>query len=72
MSAKLKRNRNTVPQATPTWAETRESSIESLALDEQIRRRAYEIYLELGEQPGRDVDDWLQAERGVLLRARAG
>ena len=31
--------------------------------DEQIRRRAYEIYLERGEQPGRELDDWLQAER---------
>lgn len=31
--------------------------------DQQIRRRAYEIYLEHGEQPGRELDDWLQAER---------
>ena len=31
--------------------------------DEQIRRRAYEIYLERGEQPGCELDDWLQAER---------
>ena len=29
----------------------------------EIRCRAYEIYLERGEQPGCDVDDWLQAER---------
>ena len=31
--------------------------------EEEIRRRAYEIYLERGEQPGCDLDDWLQAER---------
>jgi oligoendopeptidase F len=31
--------------------------------DEEIRRRAYEIYLERGEQHGRDLEDWLQAER---------
>ncbi len=40
------------------------------------RRRAYEIYLERGKQPGRDLDDWLKAERelerGVLSRAQAG
>jgi Protein of unknown function (DUF2934) len=30
---------------------------------EDRRRRAYEIYLERGEQPGRELDDWLQAER---------
>ena len=42
--------------------------------DEDIRRRAYEIYLERGEQPGRELDDWLQAEReleGAVL-AKAG
>jgi hypothetical protein len=30
--------------------------------DEEIRRRAYEIYLERGGQPGGELDDWLQAE----------
>jgi hypothetical protein len=29
----------------------------------QIRRRAHEIYLELGAIAGRELDDWLQAER---------
>jgi hypothetical protein len=28
-----------------------------------IARRAYEIYLARGGAPGRDLDDWLQAER---------
>ena len=32
-------------------------------IEEQIRYRAYEIYLERGEQHGCDLDDWLQAER---------
>jgi hypothetical protein len=45
------------------------------ARDEDIRRRAYEIYLEGGEQPGRELDDWLQAEReldsGALGHAQA-
>ena len=30
--------------------------------EEQIRRRAYEIYMKYGE-PGRDVKNWLQAEQ---------
>ena len=42
---------------------------------EEIRRRAYEIYLERGEQPGHELDDWLQAERelerGAVGQARA-
>jgi hypothetical protein len=30
---------------------------------EEIERRAHEIYLERGGIHGRDLDDWLQAER---------
>jgi len=49
MSSKPTRNGNTEADAT--------------APAEEIRRRAYEIYLERGGQEGREVDDWLQAER---------
>ena len=31
--------------------------------EQEIRNRAYEIYLQRGGQPGYEVDDWLQAER---------
>ena len=35
-----------------------------VALSEhEIRGRAYEIYVARGAQPGRELDDWLQAER---------
>jgi len=37
-------------------------------LEEQIARRAYELYLERGGQPGRELEDWLQAEREVAVR----
>jgi hypothetical protein len=30
--------------------------------EEQIRRRAYEVYRERGCQAGTELDDWLQAE----------
>jgi Protein of unknown function (DUF2934) len=33
---------------------------------EQIRQRAYELYLEGGCTHGRDCDDWLQAERELV------
>jgi len=55
-------------------AEAGEASVENGERDEDIRRRAYQIYLERGEQPGRELDDWLQAEReleGAVL-AKAG
>ena len=32
---------------------------------EEIRIRAYEIYMERGGQPGHDVDDWIQAKREI-------
>ena len=31
--------------------------------EEEIRIRAYEIYLRRGGQPGYELEDWLQAER---------
>ena len=31
--------------------------------EDKIRRRAHEIYLERGREPGYDVEDWFQAER---------
>ena len=31
--------------------------------EEDVRLRAYELYLERGATPGDDVGDWLQAER---------
>lgn len=37
--------------------------------EQEIRERAYQIYLERGGQPGHDVDDWFQAQRE--LRAHA-
>lgn len=46
-----------VPQANE------ESLRSSAAGQEKISRRAYEIYLERGAQPGGDLDDWLRAER---------
>ena len=76
MASKTKRNGSTESQATSTQAEAGELPVGNSARDEEIRLRAYEIYLERGEQPGRELDDWLQAEgeleRGVLRRAQAG
>ena len=76
MSSKPKRIESLEPQATFAQAETGEVSVGNVVGDEQIRLRAYEIYLECGEQPGRELDDWLQAERELesepLSRAQAG
>jgi hypothetical protein len=56
-------------------AATKQASIANGVRTGEIRRRAHEIYLERGEQPGRDLDDWLQAEweleNGVLSLSQA-
>jgi DUF2934 family protein len=37
--------------------------------DDQIRLRAYAIYVDRGDQPGNEQGDWLQAEREYLVRS---
>jgi len=34
-------------------------------LEEQIRKRAYELYEERGMADGHDLDDWLRAEEEI-------
>ena len=78
MSSKPKNKGGTELQTNSALVEVGEPSLGSAVRTEEIRRRAYEIYVERGEQPGRDLDDWPQAERelelegGALSRAQAG
>ncbi|MCI0387336.1 MAG: DUF2934 domain-containing protein [Acidobacteria bacterium] len=50
--------------------ESREYIFEQLLGDEEMREkialRAYEIYQQRGGEPGRELDDWLQAENEIL------
>ena len=59
---------------TPVHAEQPDSGVRSL--EDRIRRRAYELDLERGRQPGLALDDWLQAEKEIrgeeFLRDREG
>jgi hypothetical protein len=41
--------------------------LDTLPLEEQIRRRAYQIYIQRGNEAGLELDDWLQAEREILI-----
>jgi hypothetical protein len=76
MSFKPNTKRISEIQSTAAQAKTGEVSPWNSTRDEEIRRRAYEIYLERGEQPGRELDDWLQAERelkrGMFLNPECG
>jgi hypothetical protein len=53
----------------PGASRAKKTSIENLPIEEQIRRRAYELYVERGNESGSDLDDWLQAEEEIF-RAR--
>ena len=40
-------------------------------LHERIRRRAEEIYVQSGRAPGRDMENWSQAEREILAESHS-
>lgn len=40
----------------------------SLNLEEEIRRRAYELYLERAGRPGNPHEDWFRAEQQVRMQ----
>jgi hypothetical protein len=72
MSSKPREHRRVELHAmSATEAEAAETKVADSARHQQIRIRAYEIYLERSEQPGRDLDDWLQAE-GEVTTNHAG
>ena len=50
----------------PEPARAKEPPVETLSLEERIRRRAYELYVQQGNQSGSELDDWLQAEEEML------
>jgi hypothetical protein len=43
-------------------------NIVPINLEDEIRRRAYEIFEERGRTPGDQREDWLRAEREILAR----
>jgi hypothetical protein len=71
MSLQTKEHRNLESQAisAPQGELVKTSAADSPRLEE-IRIRAYEIYIERGGQPGHDLDDWLQAERELEPKVR--
>jgi hypothetical protein len=59
-----------VPVKKRTAKTTNVNSLESAVdLEEQIRRRAYELYERRGREAGHETEDWLRAE-AELARER--
>ena len=51
--------------ASPLQAQAEDTSANHAPSLEEIRRRAYEIYLERDGLGGKELDDWLQAETEI-------
>jgi len=68
------RGKKTAASAEPTGmrvvSEVRKN-LKPFSLEEEIRVRAYEIYLERKGSPGSEREDWLNAEREVVARYQA-
>jgi hypothetical protein len=63
LQATTKRGETSEVRASAIHSDAENSSADQASSHEQIKRRAYEIYLERGGFPGNELDDWLQAER---------
>jgi DUF2934 family protein len=58
----------TSTQTKQAAKDTAAAPARALSLEEEMRVRAYEIFEQRGGEPGRELDDWLQAETEVLAR----
>jgi hypothetical protein len=39
--------------------------VDKIPLNEMIQKKAYELYEKRGREPGKELDDWLEAEKLV-------
>jgi hypothetical protein len=62
MTSKSKKSENLELHASPIQTRAEDTSANHAVNHSEIRRRAYEIYLERGGLPGCELEDWLQAE----------
>ena len=69
MASKAKLSGSTDPRQPGAEAEERDRSLHPRD-EQEIRHRAYQIYLERGAQPGHDLEDWLQAEGELATNRR--
>jgi len=60
----------TAPQSAPAAVTVSEAVV--AVSDDEIARRAFEVYCARGGQPGSALEDWLQAERELTAAASNG
>ena len=52
-------------------ARSKQSRPEERSIEERIRQRAHQLYMLRGDEPGSELEDWLQAEREILAEREA-
>ena len=62
------RKKKTVTPIQPATVEVAPELSKSSNLEEQIRLRAYELYLQRGNSSGSESEDWLTAEGEIRQR----
>ena len=66
-----KRAATSTESAATTVVSGVRKNLKPFSLDEEIRLRAYELYLERGGRPGDEHEDWISAEREIRARYQA-
>ena len=67
-SRKVSSGKTTKPKkeriTAPTGGESQQGYFEDLG--SRLAKRAYELYVQRGQEHGHDIEDWLEAERQIL------
>ena len=63
-----KKNGSDFAAAAPAMALEAKKNVVPINLENEIRRRAYELYEQRNGGPGSEQEDWLRAENEVLAR----
>jgi uncharacterized protein HemX len=66
--ATTKRAAKSAKSAQSTTSDVAKITTQTVDMQQAIRERAYQLYLQRGGYHGRDAEDWLHAEAEVLER----
>ena len=61
-------NKNVVSLSSARVGAGKKSNFSPRAPEEEVRRRAYELYEQRGRMPGCECEDWLRAEQEIAAR----
>ncbi len=59
-----------MPKETEPKTPRGKGKVDEQLIREMIERKAYEIYGQRGREPGKELDDWLEAEKVVRGRKK--